>query len=158
MPLTREFKQTVQARLANDPTFREELLREGVQCLLSGDFDTGKANLRNYINATIGFEKLSGLTGKPSKSLMRMLGPTGNPQARNLFAVLVHLQEAEGVHKCACVSLGRNALRQFATLQLFGQPLAKGTIQRFIPCHWKKLRQGLRDLGALVSTEPNLAI
>jgi hypothetical protein len=29
---------------------------------------------------------------------MRMLGPAGNPQARNLFEVIHHLQKAEGLH------------------------------------------------------------
>ena len=53
MPLTRDFTQTVQARIARDPAYRKELLREGVACLLSGDLDTGKAILRDYINATI---------------------------------------------------------------------------------------------------------
>jgi len=80
MPLTRDFKQTVQARIERDPAFRDELLREGVECLLSGELDAGKAILRDYINATIGFEKLSGLTHKPAKSLMRMLSPKGNPR------------------------------------------------------------------------------
>jgi hypothetical protein len=97
MPLTRDFKQTIRARIEKDPDFREELLREGVECRLSGDIDTGKAILRDYINGTIGFEKLSGLTHKPPKSLMRMLGPKGNPQARNLFEVIAHLQKAEGL-------------------------------------------------------------
>jgi len=82
MPLTRDFKETLQARIESDPAFRDELLREGVECLLAGELETGKAILRDYINATIGFEKLSGLTHKPAKSLMRMLGPKGNPQAR----------------------------------------------------------------------------
>jgi hypothetical protein len=58
----------------------------------------GKAILRDYINATIGFEELSRLTGRPAKSLMRMLGPRGNPQARNLFEVIGHLQRIEGLH------------------------------------------------------------
>lgn len=97
MPLTRDFKQTVQARIARDPAYRKELLREGVACLLSGDLDTGKALLRDYINATIGFEKLSVMTDTPSKSLMRMLGPKGNPQARNLFEIIGRLQRAEGL-------------------------------------------------------------
>ena len=97
MPLTRDFKQTVQARIARDPAYRKELLREGVECLLSGDLDTGKAILRDYINATIGFEELSDMTHTPTKSLMRMLGPKGNPQARNLFEILGHLQRAEGL-------------------------------------------------------------
>jgi len=98
MPLTREFKETVQARLRSDRRFRKELLREGVECLLAGDLDTGKAMLRDYINATIGFEELSRRTKTPAKSLMRMLSPSGNPQARNLFEVIHHLQKAEGLH------------------------------------------------------------
>ena len=98
MPLTRDFKETIQARIARDPAFREELLKEGVECLLSGDVDTGKAVLRDYINATIGFRELGGLTEKSPKSLMRMFGPNGNPQARNLFEVIGRLQEREGVH------------------------------------------------------------
>lgn len=95
MPLTRAFKETVQARLASDPAYRRELLREGVECFLAGDLDTGKAILRDYINATLGFETLSELTQKSPKSLMRMFGPAGNPQARNLFEVIAHLQRAE---------------------------------------------------------------
>jgi DNA-binding phage protein len=98
VPLTREFKDTVQARIKRDRKYRKELLREGVECLLAGDLDTGKAILRDYINATVGFEELSRLTNLPVKSLMRMLGPKGNPQARNLFEVIGHLQRVEGLH------------------------------------------------------------
>lgn len=98
MPLTREFKETVQARLQSDRRYRKELLREGVECLLAGDLDTGKAILRDYINATIGFDELSRRTKRPAKSLMRMLGPSGNPQARNLLEVINHLQKAEGLY------------------------------------------------------------
>jgi hypothetical protein len=98
MALTRDFKETIQARVERDSAFREELLREGVECLLSGDVDTGKAVLRDYINATIGFEELAGLTGKSPKSLMRMFGPRGNPQARNLFEIIGFLQKREGLH------------------------------------------------------------
>ncbi|MDE2814197.1 MAG: transcriptional regulator [Gemmatimonadota bacterium] len=98
MVLTRNFKETIQARIERDPIFREELLKEGVECLLSGDVDTGKAVLRDYINATIGFKELGGLTAKSPKSLMRMFSPNGNPQARNLFEIIGCLQEREGLH------------------------------------------------------------
>ncbi len=98
MSLTRDFKETIQARIVHDSAFREELLKEGVECLLSGDVDTGKAVLRDYINATIGFQELGGLTAKSPKSLMRMFGPNGNPQARNLFEIIGYLQECEGLH------------------------------------------------------------
>ena len=97
MALTRDFKETIHARAEREPAFREELLREGIERLLSGDMDTGKAVLRDYINATIGFEALGGLTEKSPKSLMRMFGPRGNPQARNLFAIISILQEREGL-------------------------------------------------------------
>ena len=98
MSLTRNFKETIRARMERDPAFREELLKEGVDCLLSGDVDTGKALLRDYINATIGFQELGGLTDKLPKFLMRMFGPNGNPQARNLFEIIGCLQEREGLH------------------------------------------------------------
>ena len=98
MPLTRDFKETIQARAKRDLGFREALLEEGVECLLAGDLETGKSMLRDYINATIGFRELGGLTDKSPKSLMRMLGPHGNPQARNLFEIIGCLQEREGLH------------------------------------------------------------
>jgi DNA-binding phage protein len=95
-PLARNFKETIQTRVRQDPAFCEELFREGIQCLLTGDVDTGKAILRDYINATIGFEKLGSLTERSAKSLMRMFSPKGNPQAKNLFEVLDHLQKRGG--------------------------------------------------------------
>lgn len=97
MVLTRDFKNTVQARVERDPAFREAMLTEAVDLFLGGEVEVGKAVLRDYINATIGFERLSALTGTPTKSLMRMLGPKGNPTASNLFAVLSQVQVASGV-------------------------------------------------------------
>jgi hypothetical protein len=97
MALTRDFKETIQARVKRDPGFRKALLREGIENFLSGDVETGKIILRDFINATVGFTKLSGVTHRSAKSLMRMLGPRGNPQARNLFAIVAYLQQAEGV-------------------------------------------------------------
>ena len=98
MSLTRDFKETIRARVERDSGFRKALLEEGVECLLSGDVETGKSVLRDYINATIGFQELGGLTDKSPKSLMRMLGPSGNPQARNLFEIIGCLQKREGLH------------------------------------------------------------
>jgi DNA-binding phage protein len=97
MALTRSFKETVQARVLADRAFREALLREAIDSMLAGDVDTGKAILRDYIKATVGFEKLGAATGTSPKSLMRMFGPTGNPQARNLFTVIDQLQKQAGV-------------------------------------------------------------
>jgi len=97
MALTRNFKETVQARVLADPAFREALLREGVEAMLAGDVDSGKLILRDYIKATVGFEELGAETGTSAKSLIRMFGARGNPQARNFFAVLSRLQERAGL-------------------------------------------------------------
>ncbi len=105
MPLTRSFKDIVKQRVERDPKFREALFTEAVEQLLAGDVKVGKAVLRDYINATVGFERLARETGTPAKSLMRMFGPKGNPRADNLFAVISRLQKASGVR------LGVAALR-----------------------------------------------
>ena len=59
--------------------------------------DGGKAILRDYMNATVGFQQLGVETGASPKSLIRMFGPAGNPQARNLFSVISHLQRHAGL-------------------------------------------------------------
>jgi DNA-binding phage protein len=94
MVLTRSFKDTVKARADRDPAFRDALFAEAMDALLAGDVEIGKAILRDYINATIGFEALAKNVGTPAKSLMRMFGPNGNPNANNLFAVIAHLLSA----------------------------------------------------------------
>ena len=45
--------------------------------------------LRNTITTTVGFEKLGEATDTPPKSFIRMSGPRGNPQAKNLFDALL---------------------------------------------------------------------
>ncbi len=98
MPLTHDFKETIQARAQTDQKFRQALLREAVESYLNGDLETGKAVLRDYVNATVGFKALEEQTGIPAKSLMRMLGPKGSPSAANLSGILTALQKTEGVH------------------------------------------------------------
>ena len=97
MALTRRFKDLVQSRVASDPAFGAALLRESIDIMLTGDVETGKAVLRDYIKATVGFEQLGVATGTQPKSLIRMFGPRGNPQARNLFGVIGYLQKQAGV-------------------------------------------------------------
>lgn len=98
MALTREFRQTVQARAQRDARYRVAMLTEAVSAFLAGEMDTGKAMLRDYVNATLGFESLAVSLNKSSKSLQRMLGPHGNPTAENIFGILRVLQERESVH------------------------------------------------------------
>jgi len=95
--ITGSFKELVQRRVAYDAEFATALLRESIDTMLTGDVDTAKALLRDYIKATIGFEKLGEAVATPPKSLIRMFGPQGNPQARNLFGVIGYLQRQAGV-------------------------------------------------------------
>lgn len=97
MPLTRNFKDTVKARAERDPEFRVGLFREAIEALLGDDLETGKVLLRDYVNATIGFEALATELGKSPKSLMRMLSNKGNPRADNLLGMVGHLKKKEGV-------------------------------------------------------------
>ena len=97
MALSRDFRETVIPRIRADRSFRRAVLREAIDCLLSGDVDTGKSMLRDFIKATSGYAALAEQTGIPEKSLIRMFGPSGNPQVRNLFVVVAALQRAEGI-------------------------------------------------------------
>jgi DNA-binding phage protein len=71
-----------------DIAFREAMLKEDVDAMLAGDVETGKSILRDYINAAVGFGRLSEVTHIPAKSLMRMFSPKGNPRAYNLFQII----------------------------------------------------------------------
>ena len=97
MELTKAFRETVYKRAQRDGAFRQAMLMESVNAYLGGDEVTGKLILRDVINATIGFEQLAAELGKPSKSLHRMLGPRGNPNTANFFAILRALQKRVGV-------------------------------------------------------------
>ena len=97
MGLTREFRETVYHRGHTDKAFRNALLTGAVNAYLGGDEVTAKMVLREIINPTIGFERLAAELRKPSKSLHRMLGPHGNPNAANFFAILRALQASAGV-------------------------------------------------------------
>jgi DNA-binding phage protein len=111
MALTRDFKETIRARARRDSSFRKELLREGIESFLSGDIETGKTVLRDYINATVGFSQLAEMTHHSPKSLMRMLGPSGNPHASNLFEIVAYLQKKERVRFKLCSATAGTARR-----------------------------------------------
>jgi DNA-binding phage protein len=93
MALTRNFKETVIQRVQSDPSFAQALLDEAATLFLNGEPETARLILRDLVNATIGFEQLATLTEKPSKSLHRMLSPTGNPSMDNLAAIFMAVRE-----------------------------------------------------------------
>lgn len=97
MALTRSFRETVGARARRDTGYRRALLREALEQLVNGDVETGRGILGTYINATIGYPALGARLDKSPKSLMRMLGPSGNPRADNLFEIVRTLNDHEKV-------------------------------------------------------------
>lgn len=107
MPMTRTFRETIWTRVQTDASFRTELLTAAINGLLAGDLSTGKAVLRDYVNATLSFAGLADATGLPIKSLQRMLGPRGNPTAESLFAVIKAAQDHE--HITLAVKLAKHA-------------------------------------------------
>jgi DNA-binding phage protein len=97
MALTRDFRETVQARVRSDKKFRRGLLSDAMESLLAGETDLGREILRDYINATLGFPELAEKTGLHVKTLHQIFGPKGNPTAANLFNIIACLQESEGI-------------------------------------------------------------
>ena len=97
MAFTRDFRESVQARVRSDKEFRRGLLSDAVEALLAGETPLGREILRDFINATLGFPVLAEKTGIHVKTLHQMFGPKGNPTAANLFNVVACLQEHEGV-------------------------------------------------------------
>lgn len=97
MVLSRNFRTTIMARAQEDQEYRREMLIEAVNLFLEGDVMTGKAHLRDYINATVGFAAVAGTLGKHSKSIQRMLSPSGNPGLDSIMPILKILQDYEGI-------------------------------------------------------------
>jgi DNA-binding phage protein len=63
----------------------------------NGEPEVARLILRDLVNATMGFEALAAATGKPAKSLHRMLSKHGNPTMDNLAAVLGVVRSDLGV-------------------------------------------------------------
>ena len=94
MALTRDFKETVSARVQSDPAFAQALLDEAITLFVNGETKTAKLILRDLVNATVGFEALADEIHKPAKSLHRMLSKSGNPTISNISAVFAAITRA----------------------------------------------------------------
>ena len=93
MAMTRNFKETVAARVQGDPTFAKALLDEAITLFLDGEPDTAKLILRDLVNATVGFENLAEEIHKPAKSLHRMLSASGNPTMTNISSIFAAIKK-----------------------------------------------------------------
>ena len=94
MALTRDFKNTVTARVQRDPAFAQALLDEAITLFVNGEPDTARLILRDLVNATLGFESLADEIHKPAKSLHRMLSASGNPTMSNISAIFAAIKRS----------------------------------------------------------------
>jgi DNA-binding phage protein len=83
-------------RIKRDPEFARALFAEAGSLLLQGEPEVARVMLHNLVNATFGFEGLAQATGRPSKSLHRMLSVSGNPSMDNIAAIFDALRHHLG--------------------------------------------------------------
>jgi len=102
MPLTKDFRETVMARVKSDPDFRSGLIVEATNAFLMDDIETGKALLRDYLNATGSIAHIARELQINEKSLRRMLGPKGNPTLKNFLSLLKVCSSAEHLTLQVC--------------------------------------------------------
>ena len=97
MPLTRPYEETIKERAQWDPVYRAMMLPDTLDLLLGGDVRVGKISLHSCIYATIGYEKLAELTGKTPDDIKRLLHPDHDTSVNDLFEIIGHIQQHEGI-------------------------------------------------------------
>jgi len=97
MALTRDYKDTVIARIKRDRKFARALYAQALSALLEGETDAGLSILRDLVHAEITFKELARQTGLGEKTLHRMLNRNGNPTARNLGLIVRSIAEDLGI-------------------------------------------------------------
>jgi DNA-binding phage protein len=91
--MLKDFSEVVADRIQREPEFARVLLGEAITVFLNGEPDVARLVLRDLVNGTIGFEDLAAATGRPSKSLHRMLSAKGNPTMDNLTLIFGVLRQ-----------------------------------------------------------------
>ncbi len=97
MALTRNYKETVVARIKRDRRFARALYAGAIEMLLAGETKEALSRLRDLVHAEITFKELARQTGLGEKTLHRMLGRNGNPTARNLGLIVSSIAADLGV-------------------------------------------------------------
>ncbi len=97
MALTRQYKETVVARIKRDRKFARALFAEAINALLERETAEGLSMLRDLVHAEITFKELARQTGLGEKTLHRMLNRNGNPTARNLGVIVRSIAEDLGI-------------------------------------------------------------
>lgn len=95
MPLSRDFRETVMV-LCENPEYRKALLLEALESYLEGDVIIGNSLMRDYLNGTQSFVEVADVLLLQEASLRRMVSPTGNGTAKNIFGLFKACQDREG--------------------------------------------------------------
>jgi hypothetical protein len=68
MVLTRDFKETVKERAVRDPAFAKAMLDEAATTFLNDEPQVARLNLRDLVNASVGFDALAAETHRPARA------------------------------------------------------------------------------------------
>jgi DNA-binding phage protein len=97
MALTRDYKETVVARIQRDRKFARAFYAGAIEMLLEGETAEALSRLRDLVHAQVTFKELARETGLGEKSLHRMLNRGGNPTARNLGVIVKTIADAMSI-------------------------------------------------------------
>src|SRR3569833_3274652 len=97
MALTREYRETVLARIKRDPKFARALYAEAISSLLEGETDEGLSILRDLVHASITFKRLAQKTGFGVLVLFRLLCFCGFFSLCFLFVVTKTISDDLGI-------------------------------------------------------------
>ena len=98
MALTVDVKEAIIARARSDSEFADGILEQSAECLLNGEVNVGKLILRDYIDAILGIEQLSRLTGMPPDDIEHMLEPDGSPETDDLLETINCIRQHKDTH------------------------------------------------------------
>ena len=107
MALTRDYQETVLARIRSDRRFARLFFAGAIEMLLEGETAEALSRLRDLVHAEITFKELARQTGLGEKTLHRMLNRDGNPKARNLGVIVRSIAEDLGIKPRAQVAACR---------------------------------------------------
>ncbi len=98
-PLTKPWKETLREQIQESSVFRRALLKEAMNCFLSGDpkeVDTAKTILHDFVEGTVGFCDLGKLLNSSPEVLRSFLAPDGDPSLKRFLEIVAYLQKQEG--------------------------------------------------------------
>ena len=97
MALTRDFRETVQARVRSDREFRRGLLSDAIEVSAGGRGGFGPRDSARLYQCDRGLSHAGREDRHPREDSSSDVRPQGQPTAANLFNIIACLQEYEGV-------------------------------------------------------------